>query len=106
METITFRCTACGHVLKIGADKAGRKAKRLSKITNVKQWRRVGLGMQLIAAGLLVWLAAYLLYRVPLVLGLALGEEYAAQADVDRLVTSPPDYGKPAEVNYTTYAIT
>src|SRR5213595_3171279 len=27
METITFRCTACGHVLKIGADKAGRKAK-------------------------------------------------------------------------------
>src|SRR5205823_464098 len=83
-----------------------RKGKRLSKITNVKQWRKVGLGMQLIAAGLLVWLAGYLLYRVPLVLGLALGEEYAAQADVDRLVTSPPDYGKPAEVNYTTYAIT
>jgi hypothetical protein len=27
METITFRCTACKHVLKIGADKAGRKAK-------------------------------------------------------------------------------
>src|SRR5439155_11258747 len=147
METITFRCTACGHVLKIGADKAGRKAKctkcgqaltipatseliqepalapggpapaakpeeagpalgpsdapapykyvdedddgqktygikqeepeaakaagpkpvvppppgrrkgkRLAKITNAKQWYRVGLGMQLIAAGILVWL--------------------------------------------------
>src|SRR3954469_9299938 len=26
-ELITFRCTKCEHVLKIGAEKAGRKAK-------------------------------------------------------------------------------
>jgi hypothetical protein len=27
MEVISFRCAACKHVLKVGADKAGRKAK-------------------------------------------------------------------------------
>src|SRR5436309_3530790 len=27
METITFACPACKHTLKVGADKAGRKAK-------------------------------------------------------------------------------
>jgi hypothetical protein len=194
METITFRCTACKHVLKIGADKAGRKAKcvkcgtpliipassdpeekepalapvaakevgekepvmapsealvpkkddddddeggpmtyeikddvrtnieerdkktpimqgpgfriakKLSKITNAKQWVRVAFGLQVVAAGLSVWLGAYLLYRLPLVLGLGAGEEYAAQAD-QRLVTSPPESGKPADMDYTMYAV-
>ena len=27
MDFITFRCTACQHGMKVGADKAGRKAK-------------------------------------------------------------------------------
>jgi hypothetical protein len=197
METITFACAACKHVMKVGADKAGRKSKcpkcgapvevpsatgagdeeaiqeprlapltpgpdgpaagekpaptpaaddeidggpmtydlkdaaetgrtvftprakfitpegpgrrkgkRLAKITHAKQWVRVGLGLQLVAAGMLVWLAAYLLYRVPLVLGLAVGEEYAAQADLDRLVQSPPEYPGAPSLNYCTYAVT
>ncbi len=198
METITFACAACQHVLKVGADKAGRKSKcpkcgapvtvpsaasapapaenaiqeprlapletgpespaeaaekkaeayefaddegpktyelkeaaetssavftpsaktvtlegpgrrkgkRLAKITHARQWVRVGLGLQLIAAVLLVWLGAYLLYHLPLVLGMALGEEYAAQADVDRLVESSPQYGGSPSLNYCTYAVT
>lgn len=188
MDTITFRCSACQHVMKVGADKAGRKAKcpkcaspivvpdaepaapakapepgpalataeepapfkyvdkdddddgqktytmtqddaaakpvveiksklttpkgpgrkiskKLAKITDAKQWVKVGLGLQIVAGGLFVWLFAFLLYRLPLVVGLAMGEEYAVQAN-ERLVTSPPEYGKPAEVDYCAYAIT
>ena len=198
METITFRCNACQHVLRVSADKAGRKAKcvkcgapltipasnaeqtqeaalapvaakkegepakepalgladpqpapkpdtdddeggltyelkdlpqrqegdvrerdkktplpkgpgrrqvkKLSRITHARQWVRVSLGLQVVAAGLCVWLAAYLLYRVPLVLGLAAGEEYTAQAD-ERLLASPVDSGRPADLNYCLYAV-
>jgi hypothetical protein len=198
MDTITFRCSACQHVLRVSADKAGRKAKcikcgtpltipasnaeqsqeaaltpaaakkesaqakepalaisdpqpapkpdadddeggltyelkeqpqpkeealrerdkktplpkgpgrrqvkKLSRITHARQWVRVSLGLQIVAAGLCVWLAAYLLYRVPLVLGLAAGEEYTAQAD-ERLLVSPIDSGRPADLNYCMYAV-
>jgi uncharacterized membrane protein len=157
METITFRCTTCKFVLKVGADKAGRKAKcskcgtlliipaatdvgpaapppappaaakktsddedgdqtyqlketpdpaqepsvlvepsapkvlkkpgrpatkREARITNPEEWRRVGFGAKIIAVGLGMWLVGYLLYRVPLVLGMTAGEDYATGADV------------------------
>jgi hypothetical protein len=198
METITFRCSACQHVLRVSADKAGRKAKcvkcgtpltiptasaegakepalaplagnketdqakapaladaktlapgqsaaddeaesltygikdepvvekedkknrdkktpipqgparrqvkKLSRITHAKQWVRVSLGCKVIAAGLCIWLGAFLLYRVPLVFGLAAGEEYAIPVD-QRLVAGSLDSGKPADMNYCLYAV-
>jgi hypothetical protein len=199
MDTITFRCEACQHVLRVSADKAGRKAKctkcgtpltipasnteaaqepalapvaakkevdetkdpamaaeaspappkvdsdddeagsitygikddpkvteadkkerdkktalvtgpgrrlvkKLSKITHAREWLRTSLGLQVIAAGLCVWLAAYLIYRVPLVLGLAAGEEYGAQAD-ERLLASSAETGRPPDLNYIMYAV-
>src|SRR5262249_11463035 len=60
-----------------------------AKITDAAEWRRVGLGARVIAGGLCLWLAAYALYRVPLCVGLAVGEEYASAAE-DRLRTRPP----------------
>jgi hypothetical protein len=186
METITFRCTTCQQVLRVSADKAGRKAKctqcgtaltipaqaedepapvplasspaggaagapkkaddddeggpltygfkddgetkeapkktarqaaepkekgpgrrptkKQALITNADEWRKVGLGMRIIAGGLAIWLAAYLLARLPLLLGLGVGEEYAAAAD-ERLVTSPVNSGKPPEFDLCSYAI-
>jgi hypothetical protein len=158
METITFRCTTCKFVLKVGADKAGRKAKcskcgtllvipagsdagppappppapaagkkstdddeegdktyqlketaepaqespepektsapkvlqkpgriqtkKQARITNPQEWRRVGFGCKIIAVGLCMWLAGYGLYRLPLVLGMTAGEDYAEGATV------------------------
>jgi hypothetical protein len=173
METITFRCSTCKFVLKVGADKAGRKAKcskcgtlltiptasdagpsappppapvepkktsddeddskgyqlkedpdpvqgtsepvapskpkvlqkpgrvqtkKQARITNPEEWRKVGFGAKIIAAGLCMWLAGYLLYRVPLVLGMTAGEDYAAGADA-RLTSGAGD------LDLYTYAI-
>ncbi|HYV37121.1 MAG TPA: hypothetical protein VE988_15550 [Gemmataceae bacterium] len=172
METITFRCTTCQSVLKVGADKAGRnakctkcgtaltipaaesapppppakkltaeqedaaagyqlkdipsaeeeerrrqeagktavikkpgrrEAKKLAKITNPAEWRRVGLGMRVIAGGLGVWLAAFLLFRVPVVIGMAVGPEYAVAAN-DRLVSPNSDPTHP-EFNLCAYGV-
>jgi hypothetical protein len=81
-----------------------RRTKRLAKITHAKQWVRVSFGLQVVAAGLCVWLGAFLLYRLPLIIGLAYADEYAAQTD-EWLVTSSLDSGKPAEMDYCGYAV-
>jgi hypothetical protein len=160
MATITFRCSACQQVLKIGADKAGKKAKclkcgtpltvpaaveeaiapvgaaapapkpvdddddeggamtytlkeeearseqkeekkitgpegpgrrigkRQALIKDGRQWRKTAFGMQIIAGGLCVWLAAFLLAKLPVLVGVIAGPEYAASAD-ERLVSAP-----------------
>jgi hypothetical protein len=178
MEMITFPCTACKFVLKVGADKAGRNAKcskcgailkipaapeaeavapppptpkkpaddddehggmvyqlqdaapqaeeqlkqaeaakpkvlqtpgraatkKQAQITNPEEWRKVGFGAKIIAVGLLMWLAAFVLYRVPLALGMTAGEEYAAAAD-KHLGGGSVDSGKAAGFDLATFAV-
>ena len=51
--------------------KPGRKEiKRKAKITNPYEWRRVGLGSKVMGAGLCLWLAAFLVYHIPVALGM------------------------------------
>jgi len=176
METITFRCTSCKFVLKVGADKAGRNAKcskcgtllkipaqsdaappappapaakktdddedgeqtyglkeaptpaeasapdaapaapkvlqkpgrpqtkKQAQITNPEEWRKVALGSRIIAVALGIWLVAFVLSRVPLVLGMAQGEEFAKSADT-RLLTSSSDSGKRPDLDLYAFAI-
>jgi hypothetical protein len=179
MEMITFPCTACKFVLKVGADKAGRNAKcskcgailkipaapeaeavapppptpkkpadddddgdggmvyqlqdaapqaeeqlkqaeaakpkviqtpgrvatkKQAQITNPEEWRKVGFGAKIIAVGLVLWLAAFVLYRVPLALGMTAGEEFAAAAD-KHLGGGSFDSGKAAGFDLATFAV-
>ena len=78
----------------------GRKrTKKQAQIINPDEWRRVGLGARIIAAGLCIWLAGNLLYMVPIVMGLVAGSEYAAAAD-ERLAGSGSD-----KLNMLHYAV-
>jgi hypothetical protein len=79
-------------------------AKKQAQITNPDEWRKVAFGCRIIAVGLGMWLAAYLLYRVPLVVGMAQGEEYAAAAD-KRLVKSPADTADPGNLDIASFAV-
>jgi hypothetical protein len=82
--------------------KPGRaKTKKEAKITNPDEWRRVGLGCRIIAVGLGMWLAAYVLYHLPLVLGMAQGEEFAAAADKQLA----PNEAKPGELELAPFAV-
>jgi hypothetical protein len=156
MATITFRCSSCQQALKVGADKAGKKAKctkcgtaltvpaadepapaappapnkldedddgpltyalkdqeekkpqeeegekkpgqnlegpgrriakKQAKIADGREWRKAAFGMQLIAGGLALWLGAFLLGKLPIVIGVMAGPEFAEPTD-ERLVTS------------------
>ena len=59
--------------------------------------------MRVIAGGLGVWLAAFLLFRVPVVIGMAVGPEYAVAAN-DRLVSPNSDPTHP-EFNLCAYGV-
>jgi hypothetical protein len=170
MATITFHCTSCQQELKVGADKAGKKAKcgkcgtalmvppadgqedglvaqdapapnlrkpdtdqeedggltyglkeiaknpelmkgekppapqaqgpgRIIKkkkalIKDGVEWRKVGIGTRIIAAGLFLWVLAFLLSKIPVVAGLIAGPAYAAAAD-ERLIVNPNSTKEP-----------
>jgi hypothetical protein len=79
-----------------------RFVKKEAIITDAAEWRRVGFGTQIIAGGLIIWAMSFMLYRVPLVLGTAVGEQYAYAAD-DRLVV--PNTDGPPDLDQSSYAI-
>jgi hypothetical protein len=88
----------------VGKGPGRRTIKRLAKITDPDEWRRVGLGCMVIGGALCLWLCSYLLCRLPLLLGMAFGEEYAAAAD-ERLLASQIDSGNAPSLDLVSYGI-
>jgi hypothetical protein len=188
MDLITFRCAACKQVLKIGADKAGRKAKckcgadltipsaseeavkpsapppkppavalddeedagsyglaavpepaqekpkeeekkPKSRTTEQKeeeaeerrrrraalrkapmdpvQWEKIRVGILLIIISTYLWMGAFVLHKVILILGIFNGPEYAVLADSPILIPPQPTQrpGEELELDKTSFVV-